>query len=119
MGGECAGDYRGPVASSRRLVVNLGFGKLYVSKKYPDRYYFKAGFGDRNRKGLNHYVRLCDIPVEVLPNVIQWVSEEYEAALNNEISNHMGFQWNTIDEEYIRISLDLCYKELARRAKKS
>lgn len=95
-----------------------GLGKLKVHKKYPDRYWFEPGFGDSKRKDVNHYVGLRYIDTETLERVIQWMAPEYDAVMNRKPSPFLRYVFDSELEEYIRIALDLCYKELARRADK-
>lgn len=106
------------MGSPRRLIANLGtIGKIYQSKKHPERLHLLFAFG---KKGEGHkfggYFQLRQIPTDSLQNIIvQWVTPAYEASMDRKPDPYSGQRF---EEEHIRIVLDLCYKELARRAEK-
>lgn len=102
------------MASSRRLIAMMaGIGKLKASKKDPDHLYLELGFGNKNGKFYG-YFGLRAIPTESVEMVIKdWLTPAYVAAMNGDNDPYTHI-W--IDPEHLRIALDLCYKELARRA---
>lgn len=46
------------------------------------------------------------------------MSDEYSHCVKDERSAYLHFKWDPEDQELIRIALDLCYRELAKRSEK-
>jgi len=111
------------MASSRRVIHDIsGVGRIKVSKKNPEALYLEIGFlpgkPGKWRKVATWkqcvFVPVRDLSVEDIQRVIvEWITPDYEMAVKGERRHLLE---DPLDEEGLRLALDLCYKELARRA---
>jgi hypothetical protein len=102
------------MSSSRRLICNIpGLGRLKASKKDPEIISFELALVHSKKESCFKHYSPRELSLHKLQQAINWTAEEYALAMDNQRS-----YWakEYLDQEHLRIALDILYKELARRA---